>query len=359
MDKLDCSLLNIVQTNYPVAVRPYQTLAGLAGTTEKEAWQRIQSFRQEGIIRRLGGVFDSQRLGYKSILCAAKVPENKIRVLADLLLDSPGVTHNYLRNHEYNIWFTLIAPSQKEAEKTLTFIKKEVIGTEEVYALPALRLFKIRVDFDLNPKKKTDGPSKSGEGFAGDSSEGPIADSERSIADSEHSSLITPASQQLAPYPVDEEDKRLIRELQGNIPESLTPFAEIAKKLAWDEQKVLLRTQSLVRERVIRRFGAVLRHQQAGFTANAMGVWQVPAEKAEETGKVMASFREVSHCYQRPAFAGWPYNLFTMIHARSEEECAAIMARISKATAINDYSMLFSIKELKKSSMQYYMEKDD
>lgn len=336
MDVLDCSLLNIVQTAFPIADRPYQTLAGLTGTKEKEVWQRIQSFRQEGIIRRLGGVLDSRRLGYKSTLCTAKAPEDKIRILADLLAGIPGVTHNYLRNHEYNIWFTLIVPSQKEAEKTLTFIK-EMVGTEAIYALPAIRLFKIRVDFDLNLKKEMDDPSKAGAG----------------------SSLITPGPQQLTPYFVDEEDKMLIRELQGNIPESLTPFAEIAKKLAWDEQKVLLQTQNLVREQVIRRFGAVLRHQRAGFTANAMGVWQVPVEKAEETGKVMASFREVSHCYQRPTLADWPYNLFTMIHARSKEECGAIMAKISKATGIKDYSMLFSIKELKKSSMRYYMEEDD
>ncbi|MEM5819035.1 MAG: Lrp/AsnC family transcriptional regulator, partial [Desulfitobacterium hafniense] len=92
---------------------------------------------------------------------------------------------------------------------------------------------------------------------------------------------------------------------------------------------------------------------------NAMGVWQVPEAEAEAIGKVMASFREVSHCYQRPTLKDWPYNLFTMIHGRSEEECGEVMARIAQATGIKDYAMLFSIKELKKSSMQYYREEDD
>jgi len=338
MDTLDCSLLNIVQTDFPIVARPYQTLASLTGTTEKEAWQRIQSLRKEEIIRRLGGVLDSHRLGYKSTLCAAKVPDNKVQILVDLLMDIPGVTHNYLRNHKYNIWFTLITPSQKEVEKTLTLIKG-IIGTEEVYSLPALRLFKIDVNFNFNTEEEIHFKSKSGEGLSGGPNE---------------ISLF----QKLAPYPVDEEDKMLIRELQGNIPEFLTPFAEIAKELAWDENKVLLRTQNLLSNRVIRRFGAVLRHQQAGFTANAMGVWQVPEVKAEEIGKIMASFREISHCYQRPTFADWPFNLFTMIHARSKEECGEIMAKISRITGIKDYSMLFSIKELKKCSMQYYMEED-
>lgn len=333
MDALDRALLNIVQTDFPISAHPYETLAILTGTTEQEAWRRIQAFRKEGIIRRLGGVFDSHRLGYKSTLCAAKVPENKVQILADLLMGIPGVTHNYLRNHDYNIWFTLIASSEKEVENTLTTIKG-LIGTDEVYSLPALRLFKISVDFDFNSLEEEENNQNSGEESFGNSP--------------------PRGSQKLEPYPVDEADKLLIRELQGNISESLTPFTEIAEKMAWQEEKVFERTLELLKNRVIRRFGAVLRHQKAGFTANAMGVWEVPEEKAEEIGKIMASFREVSHCYQRPTLADWPYNLFTMIHARSEEECGEVMVKISQATGIKDYSMLFSLKELKKSSMQYY-----
>ncbi|AGA69739.1 transcriptional regulator [Desulfitobacterium dichloroeliminans LMG P-21439] len=354
MEALDRALLNIVQTDFPVAARPYETLASLTGSTEQEAWQRIQFLRREGIIRRLGGVFDSHRLGYKSTLCAAKVQEDKIQILTDLLMGMPGVTHNYLRNHVYNIWFTLIAPTQREVEKTLTTIKG-IIGTEEVYSLPALRLFKISVDFDFNSGDTTeDNGDMEGRGEVANLQRDSGAES---MEDSSASSLR--GSEILEPYPVDEADKSLIRELQGNIPQSLIPFAEIAESLAWPEEKVLARIQSLQRHKVLRRFGAVLRHQKAGFTANAMGVWQVPEEKAEEIGKIMAAFREVSHCYQRPTLTDWPYNLFTMIHARSEEECGEVMVKISRATGIKDYSMLFSIKELKKSSMQYYREEDD
>lgn len=349
MDALDRALLNIVQTDFPITARPYETLAKLVGTSEQEAWSRIKSLRKEGIIRRLGGVFDSHRLGYTSTLCAAKVPEDRIEILADLLMDIPGVTHNYLRSHAYNIWFTLIASSQKEVDKILSTIKG-VIGTDEVYSLPALRLFKISVDFDFNSIEDQERDSSDGE---------PAVGREETAKNGGTSEATPRGSQKLKPYPVDEDDKRLIRELQGNIPESITPYEEIGEKLAWQEEKVLQQTQNLLANLVIRRFGAVLRHQKAGFTANAMGVWQVPEEKAEEIGNIMAAFREVSHCYQRPTLKDWPYNLFTMIHARSEEECGELMARISQATGIIDYSMLFSIKELKKSSMQYYMEEDD
>lgn len=341
MDDLDRSLLNTVQTSFPIDARPYQVLAELTGTTEQEAWQRVQDFREEGIIRRLGGVFDSHRLGYKSTLCAAKVPEEKIQTLDDFLLSIPGVTHNYLRRHAFNMWFTLIAPSQCEVEIILDRIKA-VLGTSEVYSLPATRLFKISVDFDFKYEKN---------------------ELESDTQQEKEHKLFFPGAwsngRKPEPFPVDEQDKVLIRVLQGDLPGTFTPFADIAKELAWEEGTVLDRTQKLLEVGLIRRFGSVLRHQRAGYTANAMGVWLVPEEKVEEIGKVMATFHEVSHCYQRPTFWDWPYNLFTMIHGRSVKECQEVMERISQATGIQDHDMLFSQRELKKSSMQYFMEEDD
>lgn len=335
MDDLDRLVLNTVQTSFPVEARPYLALAQIVGTTEQEAWQSVQALREEGIIRRLGGVFDSHRLGYHSTLCAAKVPEEKIQQLAELLLKIPGVTHNYLRSHTYNMWFTLIAPSQDDVENILDQIRT-VLGSSEVYSLPATRLFKIRVDFD----------------FTGDLESDSLPDPEP----------FSPGSwsngEKPKPYPVDEQDKELIRRLQENLPDSLTPFADIARELGWDEATVLERTRKFLNARLIRRFGAVLRHQKAGYTANAMGVWQVPEEKTEEAGKLMAAFREVSHIYQRPTLPDWPYSLFTMIHGRSIEECKVVMAKISETIGITTYNMLFSLKELKKSSMKYFIEED-
>lgn len=374
MDDLDRVLLNTVQTAFPVEARPYLALAQIAGTTEPVAWQRIQALRQQGIIRRLGGVFDSHRLGYKSTLCAAKVPEEKIQPLAELLLEIPGVTHNYLRNHEYNMWFTLIAPSQAEVEKTLDRVKA-VLDSNEVYSLPALRLFKISVDFDFASGKSEDSAEAEVSGTRQDSDEQSSEEqasaeqisAERLSVDqfSVESGSVekTPGAwsdgKKPEPYPVDEQDKALIRFLQGDLSQSQIPFADLAEQLNWEEEEVLERTRKLQEVGIIRRFGAVLRHQRAGFTANAMGVWQVPEEKTEEIGKVMATFREVSHCYQRPTFPDWPYNLFTMIHSRSVEGCEEVMKRISQATGITAYRMLFSQTELKKSSMQYFLEEDD
>lgn len=334
MDETNQILLNACQDKFPIAVKPYEILGKYANITEKDAFIRMQGLRNEGVIRRLGGVFDSRRLGYFSTLCAAKVPEEKIPNLAKLLLDIPGVTHNYIRDHEYNVWFTLIARSRNVAEQILQTIRN-ISGISEVHSLPAIRLFKINVNFeigtiwgvhDLVPKttRMTD---------------------LRSLRQRDES-----------PYELTITDKKLIKELQMDLPDSVTPFTIIAQKILRPVEQVISDTQRLLDAGVIRRFGAVLRHQKAGFVANSMGVWQVKPDQAEQVGEKMATFKEVSHCYQRPTLPDWPYNLFTMVHGRTKEDCGDIMEKISLATGVGNYSMLFSTAELKKSSMQYFID---
>lgn len=152
----------------------------------------------------------------------------------------------------------------------------------------------------------------------------------------------------------DETDKGLIRHLQGDIPLTERPFREIAEKMGISESALIERARQFKEKGYIRRFGATLRHRQAGFSANGMGVWIVPEEDRERVGKIMATFKEVTHCYERPSFEGWPFNLFTMIHGQSKEECFEVAERISGATGITDYKLLFSSREFKKTSMQYF-----
>ncbi|HEY8911343.1 MAG TPA: Lrp/AsnC family transcriptional regulator [Desulfosporosinus sp.] len=338
MDSTDRALLNAIQNNFPIAVHPYQNLGFTVGTTEEDAFKRIQRLRQDGIIRRLGGVFDSRRLGYFSTLCAAKVPEEKIPLLAKLLEEIPGVTHNYIRNHTYNSWFTLIARSQAVAERILQHIR-EASGVSEVFSLPATRLFKINVNFDFD-----------------------LIDEDTSLDEGidtfGDAGLRGAHKENVAPYDLSNEDIALIQVLQGNLPDSLTPFTALAETLQWPVEDVITIASRLLEAKVIRRFGAVLRHQKAGFVSNSMGVWQVDPELAAEVGERMARFKEVSHCYQRPTLPDWPYNLFTMVHGRTAEDCKDVMKRISLATGVKTYSMLFSTLELKKSSMQYFLEEE-
>ena len=149
-------------------------------------------------------------------------------------------------------------------------------------------------------------------------------------------------------------EKRIIAAVQGDIPVTSRPYRPIAEKLGIDEDTLLEALKGLVRRGVIRRFGATLRHQNSGFEANAMTAWQVDEDQIERVGKIMAAFRQVSHCYRRDPTVQWPYNLYTMIHGTSEVECRKTARHMAEKTGIDTYRLLFSKKELKKVSMQYF-----
>lgn len=347
MDRAARLLLNVIQKDFPVVSHPYRMLAERIGITEQEAADQIQKLRQEGIIRRIGGVFDSSRLGYSSTLCAGKIPEEKIPLLVEILEENPGVTHNYLRNHAYNVWFTLIASSQAKVEDFLASIRRQC-GVREIYSLPAERLFKINVQFDFEHDQTETNEEKIKS--RQEEIQPRIRTGNRMDGHEEQN--------QAAEWQPDLslEEIQLIRLLQEDLPEGLTPYAELARRLNCPEDEVLERIRTMQDRGMIRRFGAVLRHQKAGFTANVMGVWQVPAGQTEEAGRLMSKFPQISHCYQRPILPDWPYNLFTMIHGQSREECVQTMREVAAVTGVDKYEMLFSIKEFKKVSMKYFME---
>ncbi|MFO7885393.1 MAG: Lrp/AsnC family transcriptional regulator [Desulfobacteraceae bacterium] len=149
-------------------------------------------------------------------------------------------------------------------------------------------------------------------------------------------------------------EKKVISVLQGDIPVTETPFKDMAEELGISEEEFIEIAEKLNRSGVIRRFGATLKHQKSGYSANAMVAWQVEDHRAKEVGEKMASFDEVTHCYKREPVEGWPYNLYTMIHAGDEKECFAIAEKISRAVLVDDYALLFSRRELKKTSMKYF-----
>ena len=153
-------------------------------------------------------------------------------------------------------------------------------------------------------------------------------------------------------------EKRIIASIQEDIAVTERPYLEIANKLGVAEDTLLETLQSLCDRGIIRRYGATLRHQKTGFTANAMAAWQVDEDRIDEVGSKMASFREVSHCYRRNPTSRWPYNLYTMIHASDEAACRQTAQRMSEATSVENYSLLFSRKELKKTSMVYFPAED-
>ena len=153
---------------------------------------------------------------------------------------------------------------------------------------------------------------------------------------------------------IDELDKKVISLIQGDLPVDQRPFAVMAEQTGITEAQFIERVQDLKKRGIIRRFGATLRHQEAGFSSNAMVAWLVPEHRIDEVGEILARFREVTHCYQRKPQDNWPYNLYTMVHGNNRKQCYQIAKQMSLYTGIDKYELLFSEKEFRKTSMEYF-----
>jgi siroheme decarboxylase len=326
LDDLDKRLLNLMQGSFPIAPRPYEHVAQKAGITEQEAIARVQELLDERIIRQVTPIFDTRALGYSSMLVAAKVDAENPWRAANVINAHPGVSHNYLRNHEFNIWFTIATEpdSPLGLDGTLEALAKEA-GAESVRQLPTLQLFKIRMDLEM--EGDTEALAKAVE-------------------------VAPPAETE--PQPYDEFDVEVIRATQGDMPVVPEPYAEAAQKLNITQDQLLAHLQQMQERRLLRRVAAILYHRRAGFSANGMGVWKVPAERIMELGPRMAAFRGISHCYQRPTYQDWPYSIFTMAHGRSKDECDAILDSISTQTGITERATLYSSTEFKKIRLLYF-----
>jgi DNA-binding Lrp family transcriptional regulator len=328
LDDLDKRLLNLMQGSFPVAPRPYADVADKAGITQQEALARVRHLIDQRIIRQVTPIFDTRALGYSSMLVAAKVdPRNPWRS-ANVINAHPGVSHNYLRNHEFNIWFTIATEpgSPLGVDGTLEVLGREA-GAESIRQLPTLKLFKIRMDLEM--EGDTDALARAVE-------------------------VAPPAETE--PQPYDDRDVAVIRATQGDMPVVEEPYGPAAEKLGMRVEDLLAHLRGMQERRLLRRVAAILYHRRAGFSANGMGVWKVPDERIMELGPRMAAFRGISHCYQRPTYADWPYSIFTMAHGRSKEECDAILDSISAQTGISGRDTLYSSTEFKKIRLLYFTE---
>ena len=329
MDDIDKKLLDIVQGKFPLTARPYGEIASLLEISEDDVISRLKKLKHEGIIRRIGAIFESKKLGYRSTLCAMKAPGHRVDEVVGIINEYTGVTHNYLREHDYNIWFTITARSRQELDKIMAEIR-EKSGIQDLIDLPTVRMFKIRVHFSMLEETQ---------------------DTRLKTQDSGQKKISSRSESGVSEF-----EKHIVRELQGDLSLVQRPFKPVADKLEIEEEDLLVKLREMDDQGIIRRFSAILRHRNVGFSANAMGAWRVPENKAEEVGTKMAKFPQVSHCYQRPTFPTWPYSLFTMIHGKTTEDCERVAKLISQDTGIEDYRLLYSTREFKKVSMRYFTE---
>jgi len=319
---MENELLFEMQNAFPMTQRPFKAVAEKLNTTEEEVLNLVQKLKDDKIIRQTSAIFDTKRLGYKSSLVAFKVSEDKIDQAAEIINAHPGVSHNYLRNHDYNIWFTMaVAPDSKLGlEKTIEILKEKT-GADDAIILPTLKMFKISVKMDTTGKR----------------------------AKKEKVKKLAHKEIELTPQHI-----AVIKELQKDIEVTQEPFKQAAEKLGLSYDQFFEIAQELKESGVMRRFATILNHRKAGFGANAMSVWAVPEEKGEEIGREMAEFSAVSHCYLRPSYPNWPYNLFAMVHAKTQEECDTLIEEMAKESGLTEYGKLYSTVEFKKQRLVYF-----
>ena len=342
---LSVSLLAIIQDAFPLEERPYRRLAEMLNAqeacagddareplTEQQVFDAVENLRQSGIIRRIGGIYDSHKLGFISRLCAGKVTD--LEKFASAANGIPAITHNYLRSHEYNVWFTAIAESEEEIRKIVEGLCAST-NLHDVHILTATKKFKINTVMTRHP------------GCAGAPADDCVILSNAKDPDpgSTHARILS------------DSDRARIRIACDDIPHTLTPFKD------WNVSVEELR-EDLAQKRM-RRFGAILRHQDAGFAHNAMICFKIDSgnvilsnakdpDPSNSAGTILAQKTYISHCYERPAFEGFPYTLYAMMHAQSADELDAFIKDAATSIGNPEYVVLYSVRELKKTSFRFF-----
>jgi DNA-binding Lrp family transcriptional regulator len=328
LDETDKRVMNLLQSTFPLDPEPFAPVAAEAGIELDDLIGRTQRLLDNRIIREITPIFDTRALGYDSMLVAAKVDSENPQRAAKLVNAHPGVSHNYLRTHDFNLWFTIATPpDSKLGLKGSIDALMEETGAVSMRELPTLTLFKINMNLEMEGGT---------EALAAQVEAAP--------------------PRELEAQPYDETDIAIIKALQGPMKAVERPYDEAAAEVGMTTDELLDHLRGMVDRKILRRVAAILYHRRAGFSANGMGVWKVPEDQILEVGGVMAATRGVSHCYQRPTYDDWPYSVFTMAHGRSKEECDAVLDSIAETCEMgpDDRSTLYSSTEYKKIRLHYF-----
>ncbi len=323
--KTEKLILNRVQRDIPLSPDPWEGLAAELGLDEEELIASIRALKEAQIIRGVSAIFEASALGYDSSLVAVSVPGGaEADRAAGIISAHPGVSHNYLRAHHYNIWFTLAVPPGRSIDAHARALALQC-GAEDYLVLRNERLFKIGVQLAV-----------------GDEESEPVSRTERAES---------------GPAVLTGEEVRAVVLLQRDLPTVRGPFAVLARELgiAIDPDRAARIGEALKKRGVMRRYAAVLRHQNAGYRANAMTAWKVPPEREDELVPVFARSPHITHLYRRTVFPGrWEHPLFAMIHAKSDKDLDGIIGTLAGMSGIRDHLVLRSLKEYKKKRVVYY-----
>jgi DNA-binding Lrp family transcriptional regulator len=314
IDQRDRELLGALQADIPLLSTPFAVIGQQIDMSEKEVLKRTERLKREGLVRHICAQFDTRALGYRSCLVAARVNPDRIDDAAAIINAHPGVTQNYKRNNDFNLWFTIAIPptSKLGLEKTVDILGAEA-ECDTVRPLPTLKVFK----------------NSGGEG------------SDDSHDDEKYEPL-TP------------QEIECIRLLQRDLPLLPRPFDALARNCGVTPDELLITAKTLMKHGRIRRFGGHVASRKPGFSASAMGVWVVPEDRLDDAGALMAQNKSVSHCYVRPTYADWPYNVYTIVHGRSVDECESIINDLAIDTGLTQKQALYPTREYKRARVNLF-----
>ena len=319
-------ILSRIQKKFPLVAKPFEVIANELDMSEAEVLEILQAEKKAGIIRQTSAIFDTKRLGYKSSLVAFKIQPDKIDAAVEIINSHPGISHNYERNHDFNIWFTLgVSPDSKLGLDRTVEILAELTEADEFIMLPTLKLFKINVKLNTTGKDEK----------------------------KEKVKKVVHTEVEMTPLHHD-----IVRKAQYDIGMVSEPFKKIIEELNISYDTFFGVLKELQEAGYMRRFASILNHRKAGFNANAMVVWDVDEDKGEEIGAIAAAFSAVSHCYLRPKYANWPYNLFTMVHGKTTDETNGIIAEMETEIEAKSHMPLYSSREFKKVRIEYFTQAD-
>lgn len=334
LDEAARALVARLQLHIPLVPRPFLALADELGLSEEQVIDGTRALIESRIVRQVGAIFDGRGLGYESCLVAARYSPGILDSGAAVISSHPGVSHNYQRDHDFNLWYTIAVPPGRPLADEVALLHR-LSGAESTRLLPAIRMFKLGVKLDMDESPgdaRTPGNVPVNHGVETQDAENPLTASEI----------------------------RAVQAFQEPFPIIARPFDHAAGLHGFPSAEALVEVgEELRRRAVLRRFSAVLRHREAGFKANGMAVWKASPSECLRAGPVMATFAKVSHCYQRPTFDDWPYSLFTMIHGRTPEEVQECITGLRHETGLAEYRVLYSSVEYKKARVRYFTEQWD
>lgn len=324
LDEIDKELLQMLQDEFPVEKRPWAELGKRLGIAEDEVLSRTKRLFSVGVIRKLRSILDGQKLGLcSSTLIAMKVPADKMDHVVSIVNEYMSVTHNYQREHDFNLWFTVTMCGGKDLKSTVEEIKRRTgIPDSDVLDLPTTRVFKIDVRFTFtDTAANTDKYRKE-------------------VAQS--------------PVDTDETDQAILHITQDEIPLIREPFEGVAKETGISQEDAIARLKRLINDGVIKRLGISVNQRKVGIVANAVVVWKVSPEQVESVGNTLSSYKEVTHCYERKTDPiKWEHNLFTVLHGYDRESVEKFAEKLSESVGIRDYLVLFSNEQFKRTSVMH------